>query len=410
MPGFRTTSRVQPGAIRADIFALVYEIFRANRVRFLFTALAMLVGTASLILVVTIGLMGKQYAVSEIRSIGTNMVEVEYQGGGEDPNPDRLDLDDVKAVQREVMGVVAASPILQLDSRIPIADGKEKEVQLLGVDPEYRNIRNLLILSGRFFDDDDESARNKVAVMQEKLATELYGSLDHAIGAVIRLNDLPFTIIGTFKESVDTFGQSEVTDNSIVIPFNVARYFRNSPDVDQIYFSTTDSSMIVRATADIRKLIQSRHRPESNYIVQNLTPLIRTADRTANVLTTVLLVIAAMTLFVSGIGIMNIMLVTVNSRVYEIGIRKAVGATKADIGFQFLVEAVLISVSGGLAGDIIGLALPYSVRFLTHYRMPISGLSAVVAILASAGIGIAFGTLPAIRAAKMDPVASLRSV
>ncbi len=388
----------------------MYEIFRANRVRFLFTALAMLVGTASLILVVTIGLMGKQYAVNEIRSIGTNMIEVEYQGGGEDPDPDRLDLDDVRAVQHQVISVVAASPILQLDNRIPIAGGKEKEVQLLGVDPQYRNIRNLRILTGRFFDNDDENARNKVAVMQEKLANELFGSLARAIGSVIRINDLPFTIIGTFKESVDTFGQSEVTDNSIVIPFNVARYFRNSPDVDQIYFSATDSSMIPRVTSDIRTVIQARHRPESNYTVQNLAPLIRTADRTANVLSTVLLVIAAVTLFVNGIGIMNIMLVTVNSRVYEIGIRKAVGATKADIGFQFLVEAVLISVSGGLAGDIIGLALPYSVRFLTHYRIPVSGFSAIVAILASAAIGIGFGTLPAIRAAKMDPVASLRSV
>jgi putative ABC transport system permease protein len=394
--------------VHGEILLLVYDTFRANRVRFLFTALGMVVGTASLILVVAIGLTGKQYAVNQIRSIGTNMIDVEYQGGGEESNPDRLTIDDVNAVQRGVIGVVAASPILQLDSRVPIGNGKDRDVRVLGVVPEYRSVRNLLVPTGRFFDSADERARNKVGVIQQQLAKQLYGSLDLAIGAVMKLNGLPFTVIGTFRERVDTFGQSEVTDNSILIPYSVGRYFRDTPDLDQIYFSAADPAMVEPVTSEIRKVIQERHRPESNYTVQNLTSLIHVADRTANALTIVLLLIATVTLLVSGIGIMNIMLATVNSRIYEIGLRKAVGATNSEIRFQFLSEAVLISLIGGLAGVVIGLGLPFSVRFLTHYRIPVSGLSAIVAILMSAAIGIAFGTLPASRAAKMDPVASLR--
>ena len=155
-------------------------------------------------------------------------------------------------------------------------------------------------------------------------------------------------------------------------------------------------------------MIQRRHRPESVYNVQNLTELVAVADKTANALTMVLLLVATVVLLVSGIGIMNIMLATVSSRIREIGIRKAIGATNREIRFQFLSEAILISLVGGLIGVVIGLALPFSVRFLTEYRIPISGLSAIVAIVVSSLVGILFGTVPAARAAKLDPVESLR--
>jgi putative ABC transport system permease protein len=207
---------------------------------------------------------------------------------------------------------------------------------------------------------------------------------------------------------VDTFGQSEVTDNTIDIPYSVSRYFTDTSKVKQIYFSVTDPSMVVPATAQIKRIIQSRHRPESVYNVENLTQLVTVAEKTANALTYILLAIAAIVLLVSGIGIMNIMLATVSSRIREIGIRKAIGATNSEIKFQFLSEAILISVGGGLIGVVIGLAIPYSVRFLTEYRIPISGLSAIVAIVVSSLVGILFGTIPATRAAKLDPVESLR--
>jgi putative ABC transport system permease protein len=178
--------------------------------------------------------------------------------------------------------------------------------------------------------------------------------------------------------------------------------------VKQIYFSATEASMVIPVTEQIRKVLQSRHRSESVYDVANLTELVAVADRTANALTLVLLLVATVTLLVSGIGIMNIMLATVSARIREIGIRKAIGATNREIRFQFLSEAILISLIGGFAGVIIGLALPFSVRFFTEYRIPISGLSAIVAIVVSSLVGILFGTVPAARAAKLDPVESLR--
>ncbi len=373
------------------------------------TALGMVIGTASLILVVTIGLTGKQYVLNQIQSIGANLIYAEYEGGSQrNVTPDQLTIEDVQAVVEQVPGVAAASPVVPLDDRIPIGNGKERDVRILGVYPDYLNVRNLVVISGRFFDSQDEQAHNKVGLITQKLAETLYGNTDNAVGKVIKLSGLPFTIIGTFRERVNTFGQSEVIDNTMVIPYTVSRYFTDTRSVKQIYFSATDPAMVVPVTEQIRKVIQLRHRAESVYTVTNLTELVSVAEKTANALTMVLLLVAAVVLLVSGIGIMNIMLATVSARIREIGIRKALGATNREIRFQFLSEAIFISVGGGLIGVVIGLAIPYSVRFLTEYRLPISGISAIVAILVSSLVGIIFGTVPATRASKLDPVESLR--
>ena len=404
--------RQKPSLVLDEIFRFAYDTFCSNKVRFLLTALGMVIGTASLILVVTIGLTGKQYILRQIQGIGSNLVEAEYEGGSQHVNsepPDPLTINDMRAVQEQVPGIVAATPVVNLNDRIPIGEGKEREVLILGVSPEYRYIRNLDVLVGRFFDEEDEQSRNKVAVLQQKLADRLYGSEDEAIGKVIKLSGLPFTIIGTFKERVETFGQTEVTSDTILIPYTVSRYFtESSTTVKQIYFSVSDPTDVPRVTAQIRQVIQSRHRPESVYGVTNLTQLLTLASKTANALTLVLLLTAMVVLLVSGIGIMNIMLATVSARIREIGIRMAVGATRAEIRFQFLIEAILISLGGGLLGIVIGLALPFSVRFLTDYRLPVSGWSAVIALAVSTFVGVLFGTVPATRAAQLDPVESLR--
>jgi len=264
------------------------------------------------------------------------------------------------------------------------------------------------VTSGRFFDHEDSQAHNKVGIATEKLANDIFGSPQAALGRTIKLSSLPFTIVGTFRERVNTFGTSEVTDNTVLIPYSVIRYFQATPVVKQIYFSITDSSLVIPATAEIQRVIKSRHRPESVYKVMNLTEVLGVVDRAANALTLVLLAVALVTLVVSGIGIMNIMLATVTSRIREIGIRKAVGATNREIRYQFLAEAILISVIGGVVGIVAGLAIPYSVRFLTNYRIPISGWSAIIAIVVSSLVGIIFGTVPATRASQLDPVESLR--
>jgi putative ABC transport system permease protein len=311
-------------------------------------------------------------------------------------------------VQQQVPGVVAASPMVTLHERVPIRGGKEQDVLVLGVDPQYQQIRNLQVLAGRFFDELDVEAHGKVATLTEHLARRLYGSQDAAIGKTLRISGLPFTVIGTFKERVETFGQSELVGDTIVIAYRVSRYFVPGNTVNQIFFSMAVPAEVQPATAAIQNILQARHRPESVYRVENLTQLLSVANKAANALTMVLLLVALVTLLVSGVGIMNIMLAAVSARTREIGIRKAVGATANEIKFQFLVEAVLISLIGGVIGIAVGLALPFSVRFFTDYNIPISGISVVVAIGVSSLVGILFGTVPATRAAQMDPITSLR--
>ena len=411
MPSATAVSAGRPQLVFSEILSFAYDTFCSNKVRFALTGLGMVIGTASLILVVTIGMTGKQYVLNQIQAIGANLIYAEYQGGAQritNTAPDPLTIDDMTSAQQEVPGIVAASPVVQLEERVAVGSGKERDIQILGVFPEYKIVRNLVVVSGRFFDAQDEQAHNKIGVITQKMAEEIYGSPEEAVGRAIKLSGLPFTIIGTFKERVDTFGQSEVTTNTMVIPYTVARYFTETPIVKQIYFSVADPAMVDPATAQIHRVIQGRHRPESVFNVTNLTQLVVVAEKTANALTLVLLAVAAVVLLVSGIGIMNIMLATVSARIREIGIRKALGATNREIRFQFLSEAILISVGGGLIGVVLGLALPYSVRFLTEYRIPISGLSAIVAIVVSSLVGILFGTVPAARAAKLDPVESLR--
>src|SRR5450432_3932357 len=406
-----TATGSRPKLHFSEIASFAYDTFCSNKVRFLLTGLGMVIGTASLILVVTIGLTGKQYVLNLIQGIGANLIYAEYEGGAQritSTAPDSLTVDDMKAVLEQVPGIVAASPVVMLNERVPVGDGKERDIQVLGTYPEYHTVRNLVVVSGRFFDHQDEQGHNKVGLLTEKMAQETYGSPEAAVGKVIKLSGLPFTVIGTFRERVNTFGESEVTTNTLVIPYTVSRYFTDKAEVKLIYFSVADSSMIEPVTEQIKRVIQSRHRAESVYNVTNLTQLVKVADQAANALTLMLLAVAAVVLLVSGIGIMNIMLATVSARIREIGIRKALGATNREIRFQFLSEAILISVGGGLVGVVIGLAIPYSVRFLTEYRIPISGLSAIVAIVVSTLVGVVFGTVPAARAAKLDPVESLR--
>ncbi|MGA2355926.1 MAG: ABC transporter permease [Terriglobales bacterium] len=401
----------KPELAMGESLRFAYDTFVSNKVRFLLTALGMVIGTASLVLVVTIGLTGKQYILDQIQGIGANLIYANYSGAGQRITAvalDELTVDDLEAVREQVPSVVAASPFSTLNDRISVGNGKEQDISILGVFPEYLQVRNLVMLAGRFFDKVDYQGRNKVGVITEKLAIKLFRSPGSAVGQVIKLNGLPFTVIGVFKERVETFGQSEVEDNTMAIPYSVSRFFLPSNAVRQIYFSVASADEVPTATAQIKRVLQSRHRPESVYNVENLTQLVSLAEKTANILTTVLLLIATVVLLVSGIGIMNIMLATVSARTREIGIRKAVGATNREILCQFLSEAVLISLIGGVFGILIGLAIPFSVRFLTAYRIPISGLSAIIAIVVCSLVGILFGTLPAIRASQLDPVESLR--
>src|SRR5581483_7395959 len=200
-------AELKPKLAFSEIMSFAYDTFCSNKIRFLLTGLGMVIGTASLILVVTIGLTGKQYVLNLIQGIGANLIYAEYEGGSQritNTAPDPLTADDMIAVQQQVPGIVSASPVVMLNERVPVGAGKERDIQILGAYPEYRTVRNLVVVSGRFFDQQDEQGHNKVGLITEKMANEIYGSPEAAVGKIIKLSGLPFTVVGTFRERVNT--------------------------------------------------------------------------------------------------------------------------------------------------------------------------------------------------------------
>ena len=337
----------------------------------------MVIGTASLILVVTIGLNGRSYVLTSIQNIGTNLIWAEYAGLSDASTAsarDYLTVDDMRAVEQQVTGIQAASPVLNLHQFFSRSGGRERDVLILGVNPEYADIRRLYLVAGRFFDEQDSLAHSKAALVTEKFALTQYGSIGEAVGKTLAISNVPFVIVGVFRERFETFGQSEIVDETVLIPYTVARYFTGTDAVNQIYFSMVDSASVPWATEAIRKVIKSRHRSESVYDVGNLAEVLSMAGKTATAFSVILLLFSLVTLLVSGVGIMNIMLATVRSRIREIGIRKALGATFREIQLQFLAEAVLISLSGGVVGTVLAMLVPLSIAFFTDYRLQVSWL------------------------------------
>jgi putative ABC transport system permease protein len=397
----------------SEILKLAVDSFRASKMRFLLTALGMVIGTASVILVVTIGMTGKQYILGLLEKIGTNSVELEYSGGGATAAErarytDYLTREDEKAVDQQVPGVMYSSPVLDMHDRLSFGGGVTKDTLVLGVSPDYQHIRNLIVTVGRFFDQTDDETHMKVAVVTQQFARDRYGSDDAAVGQVFQIQGIPFTIIGVFKEAFTDFGESEIADETVLIPYSVARYFTGTERVNQIYFSMRSMNDVEDAAKEIVRIVSARHRHNSVYKPYTLTALLTTAAQVADALTIVLVMVAAVTLAVGGVGIMNIMLANVRARIREIGIRKALGATYREIKLQFLAEAVIISLTGGVVGTFVGLLLPLSIDTLTDYSLPFSWWSVVIALTAATVVGVIFGTVPATRAAQMDPVEALK--
>ena len=207
---------------------------------------------------------------------------------------------------------------------------------------------------------------------------------------------------------MDDFGQSEIQDETVLIPYSVARYFAGTDRVNQIYFSMGSMNDVPDAQKEIVRVVSARHRTNSVYKAQTLTALLTTAAEIADALTAILVLVSAVTLAVGGVGIMNIMLANVRARIREIGIRKALGATYREIKLQFLAEAVIISLTGGIIGCIVGLAIPLSIHFFTDYNLPIDWRSVVIALASATLVGVIFGTVPATRAAQLIPVEALK--
>jgi putative ABC transport system permease protein len=396
----------------AEAISFSLQALRANRLRTFLTGLGLIIGNASVILVVTISLAGKDLILDYIRGIGSNLVYADYESPGENSakvQADFVKIADVQAL-RDRLGssIVAATAVMNGHDQITV-DSKVRDITLDGVDSDYARVRNLVIVRGRAIDESDVALRQRVAMMIDKFAIRVFGSQDAALGQTIKIHQLEFTVIGTFREKTSTIGQGEITDDTMLIPISVMKYFTDYERIEPVYLQVRDAGDVRMVTQEVGEILESRHRPGAKYNVQNLAAILETADQIATVMTIVLLTVSAIALVISGIGIMNIMLVTVTERTREIGLRLAVGASRRDVLLQFLVESVVISLVGGAIGIVIGLALPISVRFFTdQVHVPISPLSVVVAFGVSFIVGVAFGLLPARRASQLNPTEALR--
>ncbi|MCS7315581.1 MAG: ABC transporter permease [Bryobacterales bacterium] len=396
----------------AEAFRFSIGALRANPVRTGLTSLGLVIGNASVILVVTISLTSREYILEQIQGVGSNMIYAYYETAG--PSTPEVEADylkwaDVEAVRSQLDGRIrAVTGVMTSFDRMMIR-GREEDVRIVGSDHHYKDVRNLVLLAGRALEEADVTLRQKVALLTEKLAERLYGKPHSAVGEVIKIHGLQFTVVGVFKERVESFGLSELTRETVLIPITVQRYFTPVERIDPLYVQVRRTEDVEAVTAQVRALIESRHRPGARYTVENLTAILNAAKQIALALTVVLILVAAIALVISGIGIMNIMLVTVTERTREIGVRMAVGASRRDILQQFLLEAVLISVGGGLLGILLGVGIPLSVRWLAPaVRVPVSPLSVVVAFVVSFVVGVTFGLLPANRAARLNPTEALR--
>jgi putative ABC transport system permease protein len=389
-----------------------FQALRANKFRSFLTALGLVIGNASVILVVTISITSRDYILDLIRGVGSNLIYAQYAAGtntATSVDADFIKIADVDAVRQQFGArIVAATGVMSSQGRVLI-NSKEEDVSVIGADEYYSQVRNMVLLSGRFLDSDDVRSRQHVVLLTEKLAVKVYGSVQAAIGQIIKLYGLEFTVIGTFKERTGTFGVSEITNETVWMPVTVMKLFAPVERVDPMYVEARRASDVRALTEAIKQLIETRHRAGARYDVQNLTAILEAAQQIALVMTIVLILVSTIALIISGIGIMNIMLVTVTERTREIGLRMAVGASRHAVLEQFLTESVVISMAGGFIGILVGIAIPLSVRFFTDaIRVPISVTSVLVAFGVSVAVGVVFGMLPANRASQLNPTEALR--
>jgi putative ABC transport system permease protein len=380
----------------------------AHKMRAVLNTIGVVIGSASLVLVVTAGLTGGRYILEQIEGVGSNLTYAERRSGQTSALSDEMTVADLDAAQTEIprVSTVAGSRAVPMTV---VASGVERAVTLIGVTAGFQEIRHLLVTKGRYFDAGEMGTAPKVCLLTEELARIMFPQAD-PIGAIARVGDLRLTVIGVFTERVSTFGASEVQRESVLVPFHLLKNFTGTEFIGVLYAQAADSQDVPKVTQALGELLRSRHRAAARYQVENLAGLLSAAQRISFALTMTLLAVALIALIVSGIGIMNVMLVTVTERTREIGIRKAIGATQRSILDQFLLEAALISGVGAVTGVALAVGIVLLIRsFLpAEIAFPISSLSILAALMASSSVGVVFGYLPARRAAALQPVDALR--
>ena len=399
-----------------ETWDLALQALRANKLRAALTMLGVIIGSGCIVLVVTVALAGKRYIIAQIEGVGSNLV---YAGVTRSNNSSRLTLgDEISLADMEAMKIqIPQVAVTAGASDIPmtvVAAGVERPVKLVGVTEGFQQIRRLVVFRGRYFDPDDMMTHAKVCLLTQELAARVFPN-QNPVDQEIRVGELRFAVIGVFRERISTFGETEIARESVVVPFGLMTYYTGADYLRTLYVQADAPEAVPAVTQQVREILKSRHRPGAEYEVENLTSLLESARMISQALTILLVVIALIALTISGIGIMNIMLVTVTERTREIGIRKAVGAPRDAILYQFLMEAFLISGTGAVIGIVIAVSIPVAINLVLRVipeavgiRMPVSWVSVVLAFVVSCSTGILFGYLPASRAASLHPTESLR--
>src|SRR6266404_6104682 len=398
---------------------IIREAFKAllrNKVRSVLTMVGIIAGVGSFICVVGVGKAGSKRVEDQLHNVGDNLVWVE--AGGRARNGVRvgsrgsktLTLGDCRAVLDQVPGIKSASP--NVDGHIQVVSGSANwGTQYRGVSPDYFEIRKWNIALGSPFIEDDVEQAATVCVIGETIATNLFGSAN-PVGEVIRVQGVPFKVLGVLQaKGFSTTGQDQ--DDFLVMPITTAQKRITGQEwLDDIYFSAARREDIPEAAKRIIALIRERHHlrsgEEDDFNIRTPEEIIRAQLAAANVFTLLLGSAASLSLLVGGIGIMNIMLISVTERTREIGIRLAIGDTEQDIQLQFLSEAIVMSLIGGALGVMAGVLGAFLLKNTLHWEMQLSTHVMVIAGLFSAGVGIFFGYYPARKAAQLDPIEGLR--
>ncbi len=389
----------------------------ANKLRSSLTMLGIIIGNASVIAMVGIGQGAQKFVSSQFESLGTNVLFV--VPGNRDAQrttmnlPKTLVLEDAQAIATQVPTVANVSP--QLHSRDLVTYRNKNTYSLIvGTNPDYTVVRNFDVERGRFLNNLDLKRNNNVATLGSDLATRLFGN-QNPIGQQIRIKNVSFSVIGVMESKGSVLGTNY--DDSAYIPVTTmaSRIIgKNSPygvNLTFISVSAKNDASVEAAQFQIRNLLRLRHKitREDDFSVQSQKDVLQIAGTVTSALTLMLAAIAGISLLVGGIGVMNIMLVSVTERTQEIGLRKALGATQEDILIQFLIEAVMLSAAGGLLGTGLGVGGVLLIGALTPFQAGVSSVAIALAVGISGGIGVVFGVVPARRAAQLDPIVALRS-
>lgn len=389
----------------------------ANKLRSALTMLGIIIGNGSVIAMIGIGEGGQKFVANQLNSLGPNVIFV-IPGNEETQRVSRdvtrtLVLEDAQAISTQVPTIAVTTA--ELNSRQVVTyKNRNTDVNIIGTTPTFLKVRDFEVATGRFFTDIDMKRSNQVVVLGAKLKEKLFGNTN-PISQQIRIKNASFQVIGVLTDKGSNLGVDY--DESALVPILTSAnrlVGKTSPyglEVTYIVASAKDADSVDAAEFQITNLLRQRHKlvGENDFTIRTQKDALQTVSQISSALTTMLTAIAAISLFVGGIGIMNIMLVSVTERTQEIGLRKAIGATQHDILLQFIIEAVIVSVIGGLVGTTVGVGSIILVSLFTPLEASISAVSIIMAVGISGGIGLFFGVVPARRAAQLDPIVALRS-